>query len=183
MFVIPLDAGGTWFRLHHLFAEFLCERLMSRDPQQAGGLHKRAAEWHLQHGDVSGAVHALVGAGRYEAAGELLTTHHAAFINTSRLGAAVSRWLSLLPPTVVAASAPLCLTSAWVAGVNGRIPEMEDWLARAASIGHEGPLPDGSASVEAESVLLRACCRFADLGVVLEEARTAAQLDRPESSW
>jgi LuxR family maltose regulon positive regulatory protein len=183
LFVIPLDVTGTWFRLHHLFAELLSERMRARDPDRVRRLNERAAGWHLEHGDHSAAVLALIRAERPEAAGSLVATHYAAHINQSRLGSTVARWLKLLPVSLVASSPPLCLASAWVAGINGRVQELEEWLARARERAYEGPLPDGAASIEAEALLCRTCFRYADFALVLEEARRAASLDRPQSSW
>jgi LuxR family maltose regulon positive regulatory protein len=180
LFVIPLDRSGTWFRLHHLFAEFMRERL---SPAERARVYARAAEWHLDHDEVADAIIALAHAGRPEAAAELVAAHHARYINLSRFGATVARWLDLLPAELVARSPPLCLSRAWIAGVSGRTDEMEDWVARAELGGYEGTLPDGCVSVQAEAQLIRACFKFADLGEVLRLAREVASIDRPESSW
>jgi LuxR family maltose regulon positive regulatory protein len=39
VFLVPLDETRTWYRYHHLFAEFLQERLRQKDPEQAKRLH------------------------------------------------------------------------------------------------------------------------------------------------
>lgn len=76
--LVPLDAGRRWFRYHHLFADFLRERLQ-RDPARATELHRRAsnrfagqgdtlqAVKHAQRGqDLSAAVALVVAAGGWE---------------------------------------------------------------------------------------------------------------------
>jgi len=59
--VVPLDAGRRWFRYHHLFADFLGERLQD-DGARAMALHRRAAGYFAARGDILQAVkHALRG--------------------------------------------------------------------------------------------------------------------------
>lgn len=181
LFMIALDESGTWYRLHHLFAELLRERLEARGGARA--IYARAAEWHLEQDDYPAAIMARIKAEEFEVAGELIATHHVISINRSRLGAEVARWLDLLPPAVVRGTPALCLSRAWIAGAAGRLGEWEEWMERAGDTPHEGPLPDGSASVEAQIELMRGCFAFADHGAVLRHTRRAAELDRPESAW
>jgi len=62
LFLIPLDRERTWFRYHHLFAEFLQSALRQRSPQRVVELHRRAAAWLSEQGQTSEAVtHALGG--------------------------------------------------------------------------------------------------------------------------
>jgi ATP/maltotriose-dependent transcriptional regulator MalT len=49
-FVISLDPGRTWFRYHHLFADLLRLELRRALPEEVPELHRRAAEWFIQHG-------------------------------------------------------------------------------------------------------------------------------------
>ena len=44
-FVESLDPGRTWFRYHHLFADFLRLELRRRLPAEVPVLHRRAAGW------------------------------------------------------------------------------------------------------------------------------------------
>ena len=52
LFVIPLDATGSEYRYHHLFAAFLTRQLNAGDPGAVPGLHARASRWFEDHGDV-----------------------------------------------------------------------------------------------------------------------------------
>jgi LuxR family maltose regulon positive regulatory protein len=183
LFVIPLDATGTWFRLHHLIADLLRERLEAHDPDRAPRLQARAADWHLAHGDIPEAIQARLRAGQFEAAADLIARHHAVYLNQSRLGATVARWLDRLPPQLVAGDPQLALDRAWVAGMNGRQEEMEYWLELATELPGNGPLPDGSASAEAQAAVIAGCFSTRDFRVRLERAREAALLDRPGSPW
>jgi LuxR family maltose regulon positive regulatory protein len=49
LFLMPLDDSRTWFRYHALFADVLRDELARRDPDAVAALHRRAAEWHLDH--------------------------------------------------------------------------------------------------------------------------------------
>ncbi len=49
-FIIPMDREGSWYRYHHLFAEYLYESLKKSDPTIVSDLCVRASEWHLANG-------------------------------------------------------------------------------------------------------------------------------------
>ena len=55
-FVVALDAGRTWFRYHHLFGDLLRLELRRTDPDAIAGLHRAAAGWYAERGDVVEAV-------------------------------------------------------------------------------------------------------------------------------
>jgi LuxR family maltose regulon positive regulatory protein len=75
-FVVALDGARTWFRVHHLFAEFLAARLRHTEPAEIPGLHVAAAKWHAEHGDVIEAIaHAQAG-GDADLAVGLLIEHY-----------------------------------------------------------------------------------------------------------
>lgn len=52
LFLIPLDSERTWYRYHHLFNEFLFNRLEARCQEDAiSDLYHRSAQWHF-HNDL-----------------------------------------------------------------------------------------------------------------------------------
>jgi len=61
--VIPLDAAQHWFRYHHLFAEVLQAQLQRQSPDDVPALHRRAALWLNDHGDLLEAVKHAIHAG------------------------------------------------------------------------------------------------------------------------
>jgi LuxR family transcriptional regulator, maltose regulon positive regulatory protein len=71
-FVESLDPGRTWFRYHHLVADFLRLELRRTLPEQVPVLHRRAAEWFAQHGGVADAVRHMQAAGDWAGAARLL---------------------------------------------------------------------------------------------------------------
>src|SRR6516225_5517076 len=61
-FVVAVDAGRSWFRYHHLFADLLQLQLRRTEPDQVAGLHRAAAGWFAGHGHPVEAVrHAQAG--------------------------------------------------------------------------------------------------------------------------
>src|ERR1700759_4119202 len=51
-FVVSLDPGRTWFRFHQLLADFLRLEVRRTMADEVPVLHRRAADWLLDHGDV-----------------------------------------------------------------------------------------------------------------------------------
>jgi len=75
MFVVPLDAGRTWFRYHHLFCDLLRLELRRTLAAEVPALHRRAAGWFLRQGLVVDAVRHTQAAGEWADAARLLADH------------------------------------------------------------------------------------------------------------
>ena len=71
-FVTSLDAARSWFRYHHLFADLLRLELRRLAPETIPSLHRAAAAWHEQEGDVVEAVRHHQAAGDWAPAARLL---------------------------------------------------------------------------------------------------------------
>jgi LuxR family maltose regulon positive regulatory protein len=74
-FVVSHDPQRTWFRYHHLFADFLRLQLRRTLPGEVPGLHRRAAAWFSQHGQVMEAIRHTQAAGDWPDAARLLADH------------------------------------------------------------------------------------------------------------
>ena len=74
-FVVSLDPQRTWFRYHHLFADLLRLELRRTQPEEVPTLHRRAAAWFAQHGQVTDAVRHLQAASDWPGAARLLVDH------------------------------------------------------------------------------------------------------------
>ncbi len=75
-FVTALDAGRTWFRYHHLFADLLRLELRRIAPTTIPSLHRAAAAWHEQEGDVVEAVRHCQAASDWAPAARLLLDNY-----------------------------------------------------------------------------------------------------------
>jgi LuxR family transcriptional regulator, maltose regulon positive regulatory protein len=74
-FVVSLDPERTWFRYHHLFGDLLRLELRRTLPEEVPVLHRRAAEWFADHGQVADAIRHTQAAGDWPDAARLLADH------------------------------------------------------------------------------------------------------------
>ena len=74
-FVVSLDPERTWFRYHHLFADLLRLELRRTLPEEVPALHRRAAGWFTEHGQVVEAIRHTQAAGDWPDAARLLADH------------------------------------------------------------------------------------------------------------
>jgi LuxR family transcriptional regulator, maltose regulon positive regulatory protein len=175
LFVVPLDDGRTWYRYHHLFAEFLDQELATRGPAHREELHRRAYRWFVGSGDVSPAIEHALAADDLSEAADMVVSHWAVRVFQGRL-ATVAGWLDTFPAGYVAGSAPLSLVRAYVCGLQGR----QDDARRAVQQSLGAPvvpgrrMPDGASRVEHSVALIRALLVWGDAGGQQEAARSLA---------
>lgn len=96
LFLVPLDNNRDWYRYHRLFADFLREELIRRDPDQVSGLHRRAARWHLEQDMPEQAYQHSLAAGDIE----LMALVFDRYANSKLLAGEfndLKRWLDKLP--------------------------------------------------------------------------------------
>jgi LuxR family transcriptional regulator, maltose regulon positive regulatory protein len=186
LFVMPLDDRRQWYRYHQLFAQLLRLQLGAREPTLVPVLHRRAAAWHRQAGNVDEAIGHASAAGDLAEAGTLIARHWA----THWLGgqrATVARWLEGLPEAAIMADPPVALITAWSRGFQGASKQdTERWLAAAEDEGYGGPPPDGMRSQAFGAALARATLLFDDVGRSAAAASRALELagaQLAENSW
>src|SRR6266852_1134721 len=74
-FVVSLDAQRVWFRYHQLLADFLRLELRRTLGEEVPDLHRKAAGWFADHGDVISAIRHTIAAGDWHDAARLLADH------------------------------------------------------------------------------------------------------------
>jgi LuxR family maltose regulon positive regulatory protein len=74
-FVVSLDPERTWFRYHHLLGDFLRLELRRTRPEDVPTLHRWAAAWFDQHGQVIEAIQHTQAAGDWSEAARMLADH------------------------------------------------------------------------------------------------------------
>ncbi len=72
LFIFSLDDERRWYRYHHLFAEFLEQRLGDRDPKRVRQLQERASLWFEESGCALEAIELALRAQAHERAARLL---------------------------------------------------------------------------------------------------------------
>jgi LuxR family maltose regulon positive regulatory protein len=181
LFVVSLDEQDEWYRYHHLFSELLLYELKSSPPNLESTLRKRASAWLKDAGFVEEAIRQAIAAPDYERVELLIARHWYGHVFAGQT-ATVQRWLVSLPEEMFTQNAALALVKAWICALGGQREESARFLALAESIPHEGPLPDGTASVESGVAILRATFGYDGVQSTVEEARRAAELEPGESS-
>ena len=113
LFLVPLDDERRWYRYHHLFAEFLIQRLQEREPKDIPELHRRASEWFENNDLIVEAVnHSLVGED-YERAALLVESIGPDMMMQSEFDQ-LGRWLDAMPKELVENWPWLCIIRAWM---------------------------------------------------------------------
>jgi LuxR family transcriptional regulator, maltose regulon positive regulatory protein len=177
LFLIPLDEHRRWYRYHHLFAQLLRLELTNREPALVPVLHRRAASWYRQAGEVEAAIDHATAAGDFTEATDLIGRHWLPYWRRGR-DATVERWLGGLPDDVLAANPLLALAAAWIKGHRGASKqEVERRLGAVEASDQE--LPQG---VAFDLAIAQGVLTFDDVGRSLQAARRAVELASPESS-
>jgi LuxR family transcriptional regulator, maltose regulon positive regulatory protein len=174
LFLVPLGERGEWYRYHHLFSQFLVYELESGSPELVPILYGRASAWLEGEGFFDGAIRHAVAAADYERAGLLVARHWYGYVLAGQM-ATVEGWLESLPEVQTAHDPALLLVWAWICTLSGRSEEAERLLTLAESIPYEGPLPDGTSSVEAGTATIRGIFGFGGVRSTLEAARRAVE--------
>ena len=131
-FVASLDAQRTWFRYHHLLADFLRLELRRTLADEVPDLHRRAARWFADHGDIVEAVRHTQAAGDWPDAARLLADHLFSLTLDGNEGA-IAVLLRSFPEGLSADHPELALAHAAVQLAHGRLEEAAAQLALAES--------------------------------------------------
>ena len=171
-FVVSLDPERTWFRYHHLFADLLRLELRRTLPAEVPALHRRAAGWFIQHGQVAEAIRHTQAAGDWPGAARLLADHSFSLTldgQTQTMQALVRAF----PPG--ADHPDLALVRAGGDLVQGRLDEAAAHLAVAET--HAEATPPGRRrrlQVAIASLKLSLARRRGDLAGVIEQVKFLA---------
>jgi LuxR family maltose regulon positive regulatory protein len=171
-FVESVDPGRTWFRYHHLFADFLRLELRRRLPAEVPVLHRRAAGWFAQHGEVADAVRHTQAAGDWADAARLLADQSFS-LTLDGQAQTMQALVRIFPPGED--HPELALVRATVDLVQGRLDEAAAHLAVAEAHAETAP-PDRRRRLQVgvASLQLALARRRGDLAGVVEQARFLA---------
>jgi LuxR family maltose regulon positive regulatory protein len=131
LFLVPLDDDRLWYRYHHLFAEFLRQRLREQEPESATELHRAASRWLSQNGLTEEAAEHGLSADDPDFAIDLVERLAEEYWQRGE-PTTLLKWLSSLPLEHVRDRPDLAIHSAWVLFLNGRNGEALDMLEGAA---------------------------------------------------
>ena len=136
-FVVSLDPERTWFRYHHLFADLLRLELRRTLPEEMPVLHRRAAEWFSEHGEVAVAIRHTQAAGDWPDAARLLADHSFS-LTLDGHAQTIQALLRAFPPGA-GADPELALVRAGGDLVQGRLNEAAAHLAVAETYAVTAP--------------------------------------------
>src|SRR6201986_3215564 len=130
-FVVSLDAGRSWFRYHHLFADLLQLALRRTAPGEVTALHEAAAGWFAGHGFPVEAIRHAQAARDWGLAARLLADHWPG-LQLGGQAATVHVILAGFPAGAIAADAELATVAAADGLGRGALEEAERFLGLAA---------------------------------------------------
>ena len=137
-FVTALDAGRSWFRYHHLFADLLRLELRRVSPEIVGALHRTAACWHEEHEFAVEAIRHAQAAKDWAHATRLFADNELRLILDGR-GATLEALLAAFPPEA-AADPELALAHANARALDGLLDDAGAYIA--AAEGSAETVPD-----------------------------------------
>jgi LuxR family maltose regulon positive regulatory protein len=173
-FVVSLDPARTWFRYHHLFAELLRLELRRRLPDQLPVLHRLAAEWFSQHGEIADAIGHTQAAGDWPEAARLLADHSFGLMLDGQ-AQTIESLLRAFPPGAVTGGPDLPLARATSELARGRLDEAAAHLSVAeTSIPATGPERRHRLEVAAAALRLSLARKRGHLAGVVEQVRFLA---------
>ncbi|MDH3704584.1 MAG: LuxR C-terminal-related transcriptional regulator [Acidimicrobiia bacterium] len=156
LLVVPLDDRREWYRLHHLWAEFLAAELERRDPGAGARLAMGASRWYEAHGEVNSAITSAAKARDLDGVERLIVANFPLYSTTFRL-ATIDRWLGLLGRADLMARPQLMVLAGFSKFANGEAVPAAEWLALATSaVTSDDPDVDGGWTPPVALALLRA---------------------------
>ncbi len=112
LFVVPLDDQGYWFRYHHLFGDFLQNRLRKVQPERILALHRAASDWLAANQFLREAARHAFQTLDWEYAAAFVEQHSFTMIIHSEIST-IYEWCSAFPEEVMRRHPLLCIHQCW----------------------------------------------------------------------
>ena len=172
LFVVPLDHSRSWYRFHHLFREMLRAELERRDPEEIGGLHRRASAWCTQNGLPEAAIEHARAAGDVDVLAALVGASALPFYRSGRTET-VEGWLTPFDDAEHLERYPaVAALGTFLHALRGRPAAAERWAAAVARSSPDATMPDGSPAGAWAALVRALLCRDGPARM-LEDAETA----------
>jgi LuxR family maltose regulon positive regulatory protein len=152
-FVVSLDPARTWFRYHHLFADLLRLELRRRLPEELPVLHRLAAGWLAERGEIVDAIRHTQAAGDWSDAARLLADHSFG-LTLDGQAQTIQTLLRAFPPGAVTGGPDIPLARATSELARGRLDEAAAHLTVAETSIAATP-PDRRHRLEVATAALR----------------------------
>jgi ATP/maltotriose-dependent transcriptional regulator MalT len=152
LFLRRMDAEGSWFQYHHLFADYLRHRLELDAQDRVPELHRKAARWFTEHQMLSQAVDHLILAGDAGRAVDAVEEAGPDLNEQNQMHTLIGL-AAKLPARLADARPRLQVDVAWANVVLHRLAACEDAL-RLAELGIDSLPADQAADLRAEMDLV-----------------------------
>ena len=152
-FVLSLDPARTWFRYHRLFADLLRLELRRRLPEELPVLHRLAAQWFNEHGEIIDSIRHTQAAGDWSDAARLLADNSFGMTLDGQ-AQTIQTLLRAFPPGAVTAGPDIPLARATSELAQGRLDEAAAHLT-VAETSIAATLPDRKHRLEVATAALR----------------------------
>ncbi len=126
-FVTSVDVARSWFRHHHLFADFLRLELRRTDPASVGRLNRKAADWYEEHGYPVEAIRHAQAAEDWRHAGRMIADSYVGLGLDGRL-ATVRGLLAAFPGEAAAEDPELAVALAGAQMFDGRLEDTATYI-------------------------------------------------------
>jgi LuxR family maltose regulon positive regulatory protein len=177
--VFPAEEPG-FHRCHALLAQMLRTELRKSEPELEPQLHRRAALWHADRGDVDSAVQHAIDARDAQLTGALLWSHLLRYTAYGR-SASVERWLDAFTEDEIADHPSLALVAASSKLARGDRNYAAHWTSVASRRLQADP--GGASSLAGGVAVLRAAAATDGLEASLEDAQRAYELFAEDDPW
>jgi len=127
LFIMPLDERHEWYRYHRLFADVLRHLEAEACPSEIPDLHKRAALWHEEHGNLDEAIAHAQASDDLEWMADMVERNCHTLIRTGEIHA-LSQRVSTLPSDAVRRRPRLAVAYAWAALAEYRLDLARVWI-------------------------------------------------------
>lgn len=97
LFLVSLDETATWYRYHHLFAEFLLETAQSDPNFSKSDIHHKASQWCLENGFLDEAVNYLLDIKDFDEAARIISESAPRIARQNGDNHMLIRWIERLP--------------------------------------------------------------------------------------
>jgi LuxR family maltose regulon positive regulatory protein len=127
LFISALDEKHEWFRYHPLFADFLRQVLAEANPGEIPRLHKRAALWLEENGNLNRAFRQALASQDVEWAADMIERNTPEMINRGETSA-LTRWIGRLPDEIIHKRLFLSMGYAWSLITTNQLDQAQYWL-------------------------------------------------------
>lgn len=190
LFITSLNGKHEWFRYHTMFADFLRQEQGKIHPDETPELHKRAALWFEQNGNLADAFRHALASQDMSWSADLIERSLEPMMKTGEISA-LNYWIEKLPEEILYQRPNLSLSYAWSLIAARQLQLASYWLDEVRRSLHQlekqsdsGQNSDGEDSKQQRMRFLRAGLAIchATLAMLSGDMEQAADLYHQASS-